>query len=415
MDDPISVLVADDEETVRDVLSAVLAAEPGLDVVGTAGDAEEAIDLASVTEPDVALLDARMPGGGGVRATREIVRRSSKTRVIAVSAHEDPETVIAMLRAGAVSYVSKADSTAEIVRAIRRSREDATVAMPAMKDVTQTLERYREYRLRTESRSKRLIDRIEAALEPDAIAPVYQPIVDLATGRVRAVEALARFRVRPRRPPNEWFSEAESVGLLSELELATARAALEPTRRLPHGVAVCLNVSPVTLRTAELAELIEAADPRRVIVEVTEQAPVDDYDHLDLCLSALRAAGVRVAVDDVGAGFASLRHVHRLAPDLIKLDITLVRGLDVDEPRRALVTALVSFCGSIGSTIVAEGIETTGELTTLRELGVPWGQGFLLGRPGPIPWGEGGTEPVWPGRRTVTFAAEAAEAAETIG
>jgi EAL domain-containing protein (putative c-di-GMP-specific phosphodiesterase class I) len=123
----------------------------------------------------------------------------------------------------------------------------------------------------------------------------------------------------------------------------------------------------------------------RVVLEITEHAPVDDYDHLTAALERLRRAGVSVAVDDAGAGFASLQHILRLRPDVIKLDITLVRDINRDPVKRALASSLVTFAGDIGSQITAEGIETPEELAALVDLGVPWGQGYYLGRPGPLP------------------------------
>ena len=119
----------------------------------------------------------------------------------------------------------------------------------------------------------------------------------------------------------------------------------------------------------------------RIVVEMTEHAPVGDYDGLNTALQPLRDAGARVAVDDAGAGFASLRHILLLAPDIIKLDISLTRGIDSDRSRRALSYALVAFARETQTTIVAEGIETEAELRALRDIGVTHGQGFLLARP----------------------------------
>jgi EAL domain-containing protein (putative c-di-GMP-specific phosphodiesterase class I) len=116
-------------------------------------------------------------------------------------------------------------------------------------------------------------------------------------------------------------------------------------------------------------------------VEITEQAQVEDYDELNVALGHLREVGVRIAVDDAGAGYASLRHILRLEPDVIKLDKSLVRNVHRDRPRRALATALISFAAEIGATIVAEGIESAEELDALRDLGVTFGQGYHLARP----------------------------------
>lgn len=130
----------------------------------------------------------------------------------------------------------------------------------------------------------------------------------------------------------------------------------------------------------ELEQLIAPVGDR-IIVELTEHAPVDDYAPLKESLERLRRSGALIAVDDVGAGFATLRHVLRLAPDIVKLDLSLTHDLESDSTARALATALIAFCKKIGATVVAEGIETPGVLTLLRGLGVRQGQGYYLGRP----------------------------------
>ena len=145
-----------------------------------------------------------------------------------------------------------------------------------------------------------------------------------------------------------------------------------------------MNFSPQTAVSDRLRDLLERADPSRIVVEVTEHAPVADYDELREALSGLRERGVRLAIDDAGAGFASLRHIIRLDPDLIKLDITLTRQIETDPVRQALAVALVSFAEQIGATVVAEGVESELELEALRRAGIRHAQGFLLGRPGPL-------------------------------
>jgi EAL domain-containing protein (putative c-di-GMP-specific phosphodiesterase class I) len=134
------------------------------------------------------------------------------------------------------------------------------------------------------------------------------------------------------------------------------------------------------VRSPELIDLL-AASPGRLVVEITEHEPVDDYDELADSLRPLRALGVRIAIDDAGAGYASLRHTLALAPDIVKVDISLTHSIDVDRGRRALASALISFADEMDMTIVAEGIETAAELATLRELGVRYGQGYHLAEP----------------------------------
>jgi EAL domain-containing protein (putative c-di-GMP-specific phosphodiesterase class I) len=210
----------------------------------------------------------------------------------------------------------------------------------------------------------------------------FQPVFELESGDRIAVEALARFPGRPSQPPSAWFDRAEELRLLVELELACVRSALEHLEALPAGVRLSINVSPRTATTPELAALV-APVGGRIILELTEHAPVEDYAPLQESIERLRESGVRIAVDDVGAGFATLRHVIRLAPDIVKLDLSLTREIETDSTSRALASALVTFCRRIGATVIAEGIESHAVLTLLRKLGVRHGQGYYLGCPEP--------------------------------
>jgi len=217
----------------------------------------------------------------------------------------------------------------------------------------------------------------------EGLPMAFQPVFELESGDRVAVEALARFPGRPSLPPSVWFDRAEQLRLLVELELACVRSALDCLGELPRDVRLSINVSPRTAVTEELAELVAPVGDR-IIIELTEHAPVDDYAPLKQSIERLRQCGVRIAVDDVGAGFASLRHVLRLAPDIVKLDLSLTRELETDSRSRALASALVTFCKRIGATVVAEGIESHAVLTLLRGLGVRQGQGYFLGCPGPL-------------------------------
>jgi EAL domain-containing protein (putative c-di-GMP-specific phosphodiesterase class I) len=208
---------------------------------------------------------------------------------------------------------------------------------------------------------------------------VFQPISNLETGGVAGVEALARFA--DGRGPATWFAEAQSVDLEEDLDLAAARAALAHLDQLPPGAFLSVNIAPATAVSEPFRHLLDPLPCERIVLEITEHAQIDDYEALDETLRWMRHRGGRVAVDDAGAGFASLRHILSLAPDVIKLDISLTRNIDSDRARRALARALITFAEEIGATMIAEGIETQGELEALQELGVAYGQGFHLARP----------------------------------
>lgn len=228
--------------------------------------------------------------------------------------------------------------------------------------------------------------RISKAVQ-QGVAVALQPIVDLSSGDIVGVEALARFS--DGRGPDQWFAEADSLGLGTALELAAIRGALARIDELPRTASMSVNVSASTACSPGLAETLAGAPGGRVVLEITEHVRVTDYPALATALSTLRARGIRIAVDDAGAGFASMQHVLRLHPDVVKLDASLVRGVDSEPSHKAMVSALVSFANATGCYLVAEGIETASELEATRALGVKCAQGFHLGRPdasGPTRW-----------------------------
>ena len=392
----IRVLVAEDDPHVREALAALLDSEPAIEVVATVADGPAAVEAAARERPDVAVIDVRMPGGGAA-AARGIRRASPETQVLALSAHDDRATVLDMLEAGAVGYLVKGTSAASVVDSVRQAAEGkSSLSVEVTGEVIQELVRELNERGRKERRLKIREKRIRRALTDSVHSMVFQPIYRLADRVPVGTEALSRFRGPPKRGPELWFAEAEEVGLGRELELAAVRAALVQIPTLPAGTCLSINASPATIAATRLRRLLGEVEADRVVVEVTEHAWIKDYTKLADALSRLRALGVRIAVDDAGAGFASLRHILRLAPDYIKLDRTLINGIDRNRAQQALAVGLISFAERIGATIVAEGIERRRDLAALTALGVRYGQGFFLARPAPLPLGRGSrasTEP----------------------
>lgn len=224
---------------------------------------------------------------------------------------------------------------------------------------------------------------IEGVIADHAFHSVFQPAVDIHRRTVVGYEALTRFTDGTR--PDLRFAQAAAAGLGLELEAATMDSALRSARVLPKGCWLSLNASPeLILEHDRLAGLLPVAAGRPTVLEVTEHAVVEDYEALREAVATL-GQGVQIAVDDAGAGFASLRHVIELKPDFVKLDIGLIRGVDEDGARQALVAGMVHFASVTGCALVAEGIETQEELDALGRLGIPLGQGFLLGRPERLP------------------------------
>jgi EAL domain-containing protein (putative c-di-GMP-specific phosphodiesterase class I) len=217
--------------------------------------------------------------------------------------------------------------------------------------------------------------------DPTVLSMVFQPIVDLVTDEVAAVEALARFDVSPYRPPDVWFYEAHEHSLGVELELLAITRALAQLPMLPDGVALTINAGPDAVMCSQFVDAFLDVPGRDVILELTEHTLVDDYPALIAALYELRRRGTRLSIDDTGSGYSGLAHILKLAPDFIKLDSYLVSGIDVDPVRRALAASLVTFAADTGARIVAEGVETKDELEVVRRLGVRYAQGHYLGHP----------------------------------
>ena len=393
------VAVVDDGEVVREAIVHLLAGEPDIDVAWTAGDPDEAIARADRDTPDVVLIDVRMPAGGGARATREILRAHPAVRVVAVSAYGERTTVMEMLRAGAVGYVLKGSPAEEILAAVAAAAQGGTPLSPQISgEVVQELAGRLRRDASDEQRTREIVARVRAALEdPDVLTVVFQPVFDIRSMRIVGVEALSRFGADPATPPDVWFAEAEAVGRRQELEMAALGRAFDVLVDLPSALFFSVNASPETILGDEFRALIGMTTGKRLVVEITEHAEVEDYDAIARVTEEIRKSGGRLAVDDVGAGFASLRHMLRLSPDVIKIDRSLTSGVDRDTGARALSRALIAFAAAIDGTVVAEGIERQEELETLRDLGVGFGQGHYLARPMPMsdlldlfeqaPWG----------------------------
>ncbi|OYX09456.1 MAG: hypothetical protein B7Z08_05145 [Sphingomonadales bacterium 32-68-7] len=209
---------------------------------------------------------------------------------------------------------------------------------------------------------------VRRALAPGALSIHLQPICALAGGQPLGFEALSRFSLEPLRKPDAWFADAAACGLGTELECAAIDAALAVYDLLPEPFTLSVNASPETVSGGAFARLVAHRALDRLTLELTEHAAVECYDALAAELAPLRARGLKLAIDDAGAGFAGLQHILRLEPDVIKLDMTLIRSIDIDPARRALAGAMQSFARQTGAVLVAEGVETREELATLARL-----------------------------------------------
>ncbi|HVL06639.1 MAG TPA: EAL domain-containing protein [Acidimicrobiales bacterium] len=382
------VMVIDDSPANVRLLRRLLG-DAGVTAVEGFTDPQPALSRCKESLPDVLLLDLHMPGLDGfavMDALRSIVPDDAFLPVLVLTADEDAVVKQRALSAGAKDFLTKPFDAIEVVLRVRNLLET--------KDLYSRLERHNA-RLQAEldaqqAAKRRLAEafreserRIEKVLAEDLVSMVFQPIVSLVDGRLVGVEALARFDAEPRRPPNEWFAEANAVGRGVDLELHAVRTALCQLDDLGFGAYMSVNASPATIGPG-LATLLAQFPGNRIVLELTEHTIVGDYGALVEGLVRSRREGVRIAADDTGAGYSGLQHLLRLRPNVVKLDTGLTRNIDEDPVRRALASALVAFAAEIGAALVAEGVESVGELRSLRALGIPAAQGYRLARPGPM-------------------------------
>lgn len=385
-----SIVVVDDQES-NVVLLDRLLRSAGATQVHLVTDARHAVRRCLEVGADLVLLDLHMPHLGGVEVLeqlRAVLEPDAYVPVLVLTADTTDAAKGQALAAGAKDFLTKPLDREDVVLRVRNHLETVLlyrrVRQENLRLQSELDERERVAR-ETQARLEATRRAVHDVLDRNLVEMVFQPVVDLADGRVVAVEALARFRTPERRPPDEWFAAAAAVGLQTELEVAAIAAALRRLPDLPPSVLLNVNVSPRVAMTEAFAQCVADTPSGRLVVELTEHVPVDDYEALVHCLAGFRAAGVLVAVDDAGAGYAGLQHLVSLCPEVLKLDRELTLDIDQDPARRAMAASMVHFAEEIGAVLVAEGIETQGALDTLRQLGITLGQGYHLARPGLLP------------------------------
>lgn len=390
------ILVVDDEPANVKLLQEMLSRAGFHNIMGVE-QSSLVLERVRSFEPDLVLLDLHMPPPTGydiLTALPELVPDDQILPVIVITADVTERAKLTVLGNGAHDFLTKPFDYAELLLRVKNLltirfqheelRRNASV-MTHRLHVAEELERASvERRQAITRRTERVIDR-------GVVPMAFQPIVDLATGAIIGAEALARFEADPEdeaaalRSPADWFREAAEVGLATQLELAAVSSALAGLDALPANAFLSVNVSADTLRSPAIRHIFGDVDLSRLVLELTEREQVDDYEGLSAAMTELRRLGARLAVDDTGSGFSSLRHIVRLHPDVIKIDRSFVSGIDVDASSRAIVAGLVQLSADSTAMLVAEGVETTEEQAALQALGVQHAQGFLFGKPGPLP------------------------------
>ncbi|HET7688880.1 MAG TPA: EAL domain-containing response regulator [Nocardioidaceae bacterium] len=371
----MSVLIVDDSSLNLDLLRTVLEQE-GLGRVTIEADSRKVAARLPEVRPDLVLLDLHMPHLDGHAVLEQIVRfaAGSYLPVLVLTADTAHEARNRALENGARDFLIKPFDLVEVLLRIANLLETRQLYSAMLSAGDRVASAAVAPLNGTEGR-------VRDVLENRSLAPVYQRVADLTTMETVGFEALTRFAEPHVRGPVGWFGDAFDVGLGIELEWLAAVSALPFADDLPVGSFLAVNMSPATILELQDRELCRPDLIPRMVIEITEHVPVQDYSAVERAMREMRSHGMRLAADDLGTGYAGFHHLVALEPDIIKLDISLVAGIDRGRGRRALATALVAFAKDVGATVIAEGVETEAELAVLQELEVPWAQGFLLGRP----------------------------------
>jgi EAL domain-containing protein (putative c-di-GMP-specific phosphodiesterase class I)/AmiR/NasT family two-component response regulator len=403
------ILAVDDEESNLVLIQTMLRAA-GYRHVEVVQRSSEALQRFDELQPDLILLDLHMPPPDGfavMEAVRARLVPDDFLPILVLSAELDPKARQRALGSGASDFVTKPLQLAEVLLRIRNlleRRRRHLQLQASHATATAELARHHDQEQAEAARLDDIRQRVSAVLDAGGPTIVYQPIIELPLGSsaeeprlvldlrepgpARAhplepvgMEALSRFNMKPSQGPDRWFHDAAQVQMALDLELAAVGGALGALETLPAGMFVSVNASWTTIVADEFHEMLETCDGNRIVVELTEHERVADYTLLHESVSRLHDRGTRLAVDDAGAGFASLDHILRLGPDIVKLDRNLVTGVDEDPIRRSMIAAFVHFGNETGIALIAEGIERVGELETLCRLGVRHGQGYHLAVP----------------------------------
>lgn len=368
------VLMVDDESALLEVWSEILA-DAGWEV-DTASNGSKALEKLVQRSFDTILTDIDMPGLNGLQLLRAIRARDLDVPVILMTGNPRTETAIEAVEQGALRYLVKPVAAAILTEAV-----DAAVRLHRIARLKREALAY----LGGESASPGDVAGLEAAFARglQGLWMAYQPIV-WADGRVFGHEALMRSDLRALPNPGAMFDAAERLGRVHDLG-RTIRARAAASANGASGASLFVNVHALELTDADLyapsAPL--SARARSVVLEVTERSSFERVPDLRAKIKTLRELGYRIAVDDLGAGYAGLTSFAALEPDVVKLDMALVRGVDREPIKQRLVGSMARLCRDLGILVVAEGVETPAEKDLLVDLGCDLLQGFLLGRPGP--------------------------------
>jgi EAL domain-containing protein (putative c-di-GMP-specific phosphodiesterase class I) len=370
------VLLVDDDAQVCRAYRRLLE-RAGL-AVETFADGGAVLERLGRGDIDVLITDIALPGADGLKILRAAHELDPELPVVLMTGGGDLDTATRAVELGALRYLLKPVDP----DALRRAVEDALRLRLIAQTRRSAFALYDQAEHETAERAA-LGTRFDRAL--GCLRMVYQPIVQWSSRRLAAYEALVRCEEDSLRRPDLLFAAAETIGRLHDLGRAIRASVARTILSTDVPVGVWVNLHPLDLTDDELfsAAAPLSAAARRVTLEITERATLDGMSDLAARLAALRGLGFRIAIDDLGAGYAGLSSFALLEPDAVKLDLSLIRGIDRNTTRQKLVQSMTRLCGELQILVVGEGVETAAERDTLAELDCDLMQGYLFARPGP--------------------------------
>jgi EAL domain-containing protein (putative c-di-GMP-specific phosphodiesterase class I) len=372
------VLLVDDDEALRTVYADLLRAQDF--EVDTAETAEAALERVAATRYDVVLSDIQMPGMGGIEFLKAVRKVDVEVPVVLMTGGATVDTAIEALEYGAFRYLRKPMPEALLVETLQRAARYHALAR-LKRDVVEAA----GGPVHAPADRAALESRFDSALEHLYMA--FQPIVACREKRIHAYEALLRSEEPTLANPGSFVEAAEQLQRLSDLGRRVRARVAEAAAHLPADACIFVNLHPADLNDAQLyaRESPLARISSRVVLEITERESLHGVGGLPDKLADLRRLGFRLALDDLGAGYAGLTAMSQLEPEYIKLDMSLIRGIDQRDIQKKLVRSMVALCGELDKRVIAEGVEQPAERDALLELGCDLLQGFLFARPGRTP------------------------------
>ncbi|MBN9164843.1 MAG: EAL domain-containing protein [Myxococcales bacterium] len=369
------LLLVEDEDGLRDALVRNLSETFEITAVA---DGSAAADLLVMETFDGVLSDIGLPGMSGVDLLRLVRTYDLDVPVVLMTGQPSVETAIAALELGALTYIQKPFAHDVLRGTLLRAAKLARIARTKREAVAAGV-----------GGSPLAGDRaglhtcVDRAL--DSLSLVFQPIVDRRARKTMGFEALMRTKEVSMPNPGALLEAAERLGRLQEVGRRVRELAATTFRPPDDGMILFVNLHPADLLDSNLydrhAPMTKIAD--HVVLEITERAALDDVTETKHRSAELRRRGFKLALDDLGAGYAGLTSFATFEPEVVKLDMTLIRGIEASTVKKHVVESMTRLCRELDMKVVAEGIETMPELATIIDLGCDYLQGYLLGRPGP--------------------------------